>query len=75
MFKDLNKTKPMTDEQYAELQKLSDAKKRNIIYGFDSREWSQKDIMRHYIAANFPKVTYHSSGGGGVGSLTPPISR
>jgi len=75
MFKDLDKTKPMTNEQYTELQKLSDKQKTNIIYGFDSREWSQKDIMRHYIAANFPRVTYHSSGGGGIGSLTPLISR
>lgn len=75
MFKNIDKTKPMSDEQYNELKKMSDKQKRQIIYGFDSRKWSQKDIMRHYLAAHFPVVKYFSSGGGGVGSLTPPKSR
>lgn len=75
MFKNIDKTKPMTDEQYEKVKKLSDKQKRDVMSGFKSTDWSQEDIERHYRADNFPVVKYHSSGGGGVGSLTPPKTK
>jgi hypothetical protein len=72
----LDKTKPLTDEQYALIAKLPDSEKARYMDGFkNTAEWAQEDIERHYQAAHFGEVRYHSSGGGGKGSPTPPTSR
>ena len=71
----LDKTKPLSDAQYALIAKLPDSEKASYMNGFDSRKWAQEDIERHYLAAHFPEIRYHSSGGGGKGSPTPPTSK
>jgi len=44
-----------------------------------NNEWShsacyktQDEIEAHYTLENFPNITYHSSGGGGTGTIAPP---
>ncbi len=72
---DLDKTKPLTDEQYRLISRLPDSEKPAYMNGFKTSLWEQKDIERHYQAAHFPEVKYHSSGGGGKGTVTPPGKR
>jgi hypothetical protein len=76
LFSNIDKTKPMSDEQYAELTKLPDEEKRRIMSGFkNTAQWPQEAIEKHYQSAHFPELRYHSSGGGGKGSPTPPRSK
>lgn len=71
----LDRTKPLSDAQYALIAKLPDSEKANYMNGFQSEGWAQEDIERHYQSAHFGELRYHSSGGGGKGSPTPPKSR
>lgn len=75
LFDNIDKTKPMSDEQYEAVKKLPDNEKRRVMSGFRNEGWSEDDVKRHYLAAHFPEIRYHSSGGGGKGSVTPPTSK
>ena len=69
----VDKSKPYIDAQYDLISKLPNDQKRAYMSGFkDTAEWSEEDIKRHYQAAHFPEVRYHSSGGGGKGTVSPP---
>lgn len=68
----LDKTKPLTDAEYAEVERMTDKQKAEIMYGFDPTGWSQKDKERHYKSLHYPNVKYYSSGGGGQGTVNPP---
>lgn len=50
--------------------------------GSTDNEWfesakhkTQAEIEEHYTLANFPPLSYHSSGGGGAGTSSPPRTR
>lgn len=75
LLQNIDKTKPMTAEQYEAVTKLKDNEKATVMQGFKSEGWAQEDIERHYLAAHFPVAKYYSSGGGGVGTATPPKAR
>ena len=69
-LQDIDKTKPLTDEQYEIVKSLSDVQKKTVMYGFTSHEWSQQDISRHYRSCHYPVVKY-----GPNWTLTPPKSK
>ena len=73
--KDIDRTQPLTDEQYNLIAKLPENEKNKYTTGFDSSNWTEAQIMKHYRNEHFGEVRYYSSGGGGKGTPTPPTRK
>lgn len=72
-LEDVDFTKTFTPEQQEEVNKLPREQRLQYMERSDSaNRMTQEEREKHYRSENFPQPKYHSSGGGGAGSVNPP---
>ncbi len=75
-LEDVDFTKAFTPEHQEEVNKLPLELRRQYMERYDSaNRMTQTEREKHYRSENYPQLKYHSSGGGGAGTINPPKAK
>jgi hypothetical protein len=70
---EVDRTKAFDPTTQEEINKMPSNERYRLMARPNSKvNMAQEEIEKHYKSSNYPVIKYHSSGGGGSGTISPP---